>query len=84
MILIFFSYLLLNFKIVKNRVKSFINQLFFLKIFNSILYFRNADSRNNGTDECKICYENIVDCVLYACGHMCLCYEVCISFQKLN
>ncbi|XP_028827343.1 E3 ubiquitin-protein ligase NEURL1 isoform X2 [Denticeps clupeoides] len=25
-------------------------------------------------DECSICYENTVDTVIYACGHMCLCY----------
>ena len=31
------------------------------------------------TDECKICYEASVDCVLYVCGHMCLCYEVDFS-----
>eukprot|EP00088_Acartia_fossae_P037244 TRINITY_DN3840_c0_g1_i2.p1 TRINITY_DN3840_c0_g1~~TRINITY_DN3840_c0_g1_i2.p1 ORF type:complete len:584 (-),score=123.24 TRINITY_DN3840_c0_g1_i2:374-2125(-) len=42
---------------------------------------RNTDSRN-GTDECKICYENIVDCVLYACGHMCLCYECALQQWK--
>jgi hypothetical protein len=36
---------------------------------------QQADSRN-GSDECKICYEATVDCVLYMCGHMCLCYEV--------
>ncbi|KAM9700119.1 E3 ubiquitin-protein ligase NEURL1-like, partial [Menidia menidia] len=24
-------------------------------------------------DECSICYENAVDTVIYACGHMCLC-----------
>ena len=27
-------------------------------------------------EECKICYEAPVDCVLYVCGHMCLCYQV--------
>ena len=27
-------------------------------------------------EECKICYEATVDCVLYMCGHMCLCYQV--------
>jgi len=46
----------------------------------------NSESRNNenrnGTDECKICYENIVDCVLYACGHMCLCYECAMQQWK--
>ena len=25
--------------------------------------------------ECSVCLENTVNCVLYTCGHMCLCYE---------
>lgn len=25
--------------------------------------------------ECSICFENEPNCVLYTCGHMCLCYE---------
>ena len=25
--------------------------------------------------ECVICYESDVDCVLYSCGHMCMCYQ---------
>ncbi|XP_011497632.1 PREDICTED: LOW QUALITY PROTEIN: protein neuralized [Ceratosolen solmsi marchali] len=24
--------------------------------------------------ECSICYERNIDCVLYTCGHMCMCY----------
>ena len=24
---------------------------------------------------CVICYESDVDCVLYSCGHMCMCYQ---------
>ena len=33
-------------------------------------------SSGGGGEECKICYEAPVDCVLYMCGHMCLCYQV--------
>ena len=29
---------------------------------------------SNGITECTICYEKTVDCVLYTCGHMCMCY----------
>jgi len=35
-----------------------------------------------GTEECKICYEAPVDCVLYQCGHMCLCYECALQQWK--
>jgi len=34
------------------------------------------------SDECKICYESPVDCVLYMCGHMCLCYECALQQWK--
>ncbi|XP_026472645.1 protein neuralized-like isoform X2 [Ctenocephalides felis] len=37
---------------------------------------------NNGPfpgEECTICYENPIDCVLYMCGHMCMCYECAIQ-----
>ena len=26
------------------------------------------------SSECSVCYEREVDCVLYTCGHMCLCF----------
>jgi len=42
---------------------------------------RGQDSRN-GSDECKICYEATVDCVLYMCGHMCLCYQCALQQWK--
>ncbi|CAL8391166.1 unnamed protein product [Arctogadus glacialis] len=34
--------------------------------------------------ECTICYENAVDTVLYACGHMCLCYACGLKLKKMN
>ncbi|XP_068183288.1 E3 ubiquitin-protein ligase NEURL1-like [Antennarius striatus] len=35
------------------------------------------------SDECTICYENVVDTVLYACGHMCLCYSCGLKLKKM-
>ena len=29
--------------------------------------------------ECIVCYEKAVDCVIYTCGHMCLCYECALQ-----
>ncbi|XP_010140440.1 PREDICTED: E3 ubiquitin-protein ligase NEURL1-like, partial [Buceros rhinoceros silvestris] len=34
-------------------------------------------------DECTICYENIVDTVIYSCGHMCLCYSCGLKLKKM-
>ncbi|KAJ3614898.1 hypothetical protein NHX12_018467 [Muraenolepis orangiensis] len=35
-------------------------------------------------DECSICYENTVDTVIYACGHMCLCYPCGLKLKKMS
>ncbi|XP_014221713.1 protein neuralized isoform X2 [Trichogramma pretiosum] len=29
--------------------------------------------------ECSICYERSIDCVLYMCGHMCMCYTCALQ-----
>lgn len=34
-------------------------------------------------DECTICYENMVDTVIYSCGHMCLCYSCGLKLKKM-
>ncbi|XP_072293427.1 E3 ubiquitin-protein ligase NEURL1-like [Eucyclogobius newberryi] len=39
---------------------------------------------NTWSDECTICYENVVDTVLYACGHMCLCYTCGLKLKKMS
>uniref|UniRef100_A0A673B150 E3 ubiquitin-protein ligase NEURL1 n=1 Tax=Sphaeramia orbicularis TaxID=375764 RepID=A0A673B150_9TELE len=39
--------------------------------------------RGPWTDECSICYENTVDTVIYACGHMCLCYTCGLRLKKI-
>jgi len=35
----------------------------------------NTSTSSQNTTECIVCYEKVVDCVIYTCGHMCLCYE---------
>jgi len=35
----------------------------------------NTSTSSQNTAECIVCYEKQVDCVIYTCGHMCLCYE---------
>lgn len=34
---------------------------------------------NGCLNECSVCYERPVDAVLYACGHMCMCYGCATS-----
>ncbi|XP_054634412.1 E3 ubiquitin-protein ligase NEURL1 isoform X2 [Dunckerocampus dactyliophorus] len=40
--------------------------------------------RGPWSDECSICYENTVDTVIYACGHMCLCYTCGLKLKKMS
>ena len=35
----------------------------------------NTSTSSQNTAECIVCNEKQVDCVIYTCGHMCLCYE---------
>ncbi len=31
--------------------------------------------RSSAKEECRVCWENPIECVLYSCGHMCLCWS---------
>ncbi|XP_041370418.1 protein neuralized-like [Gigantopelta aegis] len=33
------------------------------------------------TNECKVCCEQPVNCVLYTCGHMCMCYSCAMAVK---
>ena len=33
---------------------------------------------HTASTECVICYESEVDCVLYSCGHMCMCFQCAV------
>ena len=39
----------------------------------------DALNTSQNTSECLICYEKSVDCVIYTCGHMCMCYECALQ-----
>ncbi|XP_054655158.1 E3 ubiquitin-protein ligase NEURL1-like isoform X2 [Dunckerocampus dactyliophorus] len=47
-------------------------------------YVAEAPSSAPVSEECAICYDNTVDTVLYACGHMCLCYTCAFKLKKDN
>ena len=43
----------------------------------------NEDKATEGSNSgpsggCMVCYEKVVDCVLYTCGHICMCYHCAI------
>ena len=33
---------------------------------------------HTASTECVVCYESEVDCVLYSCGHMCMCFQCAV------
>ncbi len=35
----------------------------------------NASKLNYNQEECKVCWNAPIECVLYSCGHMCLCWN---------
>ena len=37
------------------------------------------NTSQSNSSECTICYEKCVDCVIYTCGHMCMCYECALQ-----
>ena len=39
-------------------------------------------SNSGGPSECTLCFENLIDCVLYTCGHMCMCYDCALHQWK--
>jgi hypothetical protein len=36
---------------------------------------KKSVSKYEGQEECKICWNAPIECVLYSCGHMCLCWN---------
>ena len=34
---------------------------------------------HTASTECVVCYESEVDCVLYSCGHMCMCFQCAVN-----
>lgn len=44
---------------------------------------KSPESQDNANNECSVCFEKPTDCVLYMCGHLCMCYE-CAKTVKEN
>ena len=40
------------------------------------------DSEEESNNECCVCLENAPDCVIYTCGHMCMCYSCAIDIKN--
>ena len=38
----------------------------------------SSPSHSHSSTECVVCYESEVDCVIYSCGHMCLCFQCAV------
>ena len=41
-----------------------------------------GSNSGGGPSECTLCFENLIDCVLYTCGHMCMCYDCALHQWK--
>ena len=41
-----------------------------------------CQAASGSSSECTVCYERSVDCVLYSCGHMCLCYDCALTLYR--
>ena len=41
-----------------------------------------GSNSGGGPSECTLCFENPIDCVLYTCGHMCMCYDCALHQWK--
>lgn len=39
----------------------------------------SSDSGIENQSECRVCFEKSINCVLYQCGHMCMCYDCAIK-----
>ncbi|XP_012935249.1 protein neuralized [Aplysia californica] len=35
-----------------------------------------------GAADCKVCWERSINCVLYTCGHMCLCFDCAVHIRS--
>lgn len=41
-----------------------------------------SEAEDNSSNECAVCLERTPDCVLYTCGHMCMCYECAVHLHQ--
>ena len=43
---------------------------------------KSPDTSDLSSNDCTICYEKQIDCVLYSCGHMCMCFQCAMKQWK--
>jgi len=41
-----------------------------------------TECEDNSSNECAVCLERPPDCVLYMCGHMCMCYRCALGIHQ--
>ena len=46
---------------------------------DAVLTNEKTESDDNSSNECAVCLERPPDCVLYMCGHMCVCYNCALD-----
>ena len=39
-------------------------------------------AEEGASSDCKVCWEKSINCVLYTCGHMCLCYDCAMTIRS--
>ena len=42
---------------------------------------QSEEAADNASNECSVCLDKPVDCVIYTCGHMCVCYECAVDIK---
>ena len=43
---------------------------------------QSEEAADNASNECSVCLDNAVDCVIYTCGHMCVCYRCALDIKQ--
>ena len=42
----------------------------------------SQEAADNASNECTVCWEKPPNCVIYTCGHMCMCYECAVDIKN--
>jgi protein neuralized len=51
-------------------------------IQKDVLSNKEFVSSSEARSDCILCFENAIDCVIYTCGHMCMCYTCATNQWK--
>jgi hypothetical protein len=42
----------------------------------------SQEAADNASNECTVCWEKPPNCVIYTCGHMCMCFECAVDIKN--